>query len=233
MPNVIFEKTEHLPDYHVVPHEFTPEPDVLQRVDDIWATEKARLGDKLFNGAFFSLLDKDTGAGFFTEYRFWLAQRRDTSLRDELGLLPLAVTGITKCADGLLFGQRNDDAAFWEPMPAGGVDDSALLPDGKIDVIAQLLTELSEEAGLEQDMVASVTPLGLAMDNEMPLADIVIELAINADKALMQERFEKSGSIEHSSIDIVPEGDIGRFLKEKEGRLVATAMPTMQGLQYI
>src|SRR6267143_3944078 len=138
--------------------ELTPPPSVARKVDKIWADACARHGTSLTDGKLFSLAH-EVGAvpdralvGRFVRYRYSLAQRLDTTLRDVLQVRPLAVTAAVFCLDGLVVGKRPEfvpvDGGLWEIVPAGGLEPDCLLPGGRVDPVIQLEKELREELGI-------------------------------------------------------------------------------------
>lgn len=125
-------------------------------VEDLWRAAARRVAEggagTLFNGRVFSA-DRITPTeitGHITEFRRIVAQMERPELFAALGLRPLAVCGVLRCADGVPLGRRHRAAIYqpglWQLPPAGSVDPSAIAADGAVDLTAQVLTELTEES---------------------------------------------------------------------------------------
>jgi hypothetical protein len=138
-------------------------------VEALWHTACARVAaggaGALFNGRVFSA---DTIAphlitGHLTEFRRIVAQMERPALFDALGVRPLAVCGVLRCAAGVVFGRRHAGAIYqagmWQLPPAGSVDTNAVAADGAVALGRQLFTELREELGLTPDDVDLPVPL--------------------------------------------------------------------------
>src|SRR5271165_3318030 len=89
-------------------------------VEGLWLTAAQRVvvggAGALFNGRVFSA-DRITRAeitGHVTEFRRIVAQMEQPELFAVLGLRPLAVCGVLRCADGVPFGRRHH-AAIYQP----------------------------------------------------------------------------------------------------------------------
>ena len=182
---------------------------VLPRVDAIWAAERERRGDRLFNGRVYGLAAyrRDELAIRACEYRFALAARRDPALRVQgLDIRPLAVTGVLTCADGLVLGRRGpnvaDDAGVWEPAPAGSLS--------KPDPLAQLFEELDEELGLSRSRIVSARACGLVEDAASGVTDIVFRLSTAATGQDIRAAHAGRGSDEYDRVAIVSAADAVR-----------------------
>ena len=134
-----------------------------------WRTACARVAaggaGALFNGRVFSAdtIAPDLMTGHLTEFRRIVAQMERPALFDALGVRPLAVCGVLRCADGMVFGRRHAGAIYqadmWQLPPAGSVDAHAVGADGAVALGRQLLSELREELGLWPDDVDAPVPL--------------------------------------------------------------------------
>jgi 8-oxo-dGTP pyrophosphatase MutT (NUDIX family) len=192
---------------------------VEQRVDELWREQTRVRGPSLVDGQIFSVGDPDAGVdeihGSFLAYRYYAAQRIDASLRTSLRVRPLAVTGIVRCADGLVVGQRaatsTQSPGEWDFLPAGGIDPDALLADGYIDPALQLRKELREELGVELDARAAPRPLWRMTENG--LIDLVFGIELTQDRAQIERGFARLGHAEHSAIDFIAAPDVLRALR--------------------
>jgi hypothetical protein len=214
-------------------------PEVSRRVENIWQAETALQGNRLFNGRLFSIAQStpERMHGWLAEYRWFIAQRRDPSLRAFLNVRPLAVTGVLHCADGIVFGRRANhlemDPGCWELVPSGGVDGSHLNVAGRVDLAAQLLTELVEETGIPSSEVAS-PPHAFAMveDARSHVTDIGFAIRIAHSAAQMRARFAKAPHREYVALEVVPATQIAQFLDECGDTLVAVSRALLGRLAF-
>jgi hypothetical protein len=197
-------------------------PAALSRIEEIWSAEKQRRKETLFNGPLFSVAtaDPDGVVGWLAEYKWFLAQRRDPSLGRILRVCPLAVTGLLVCADGVVFGRRADDveqdAGLWELVPSGGIDGSASRPDGSIDMVQNLLTELAEETGITASMIASPPqPIALIHDSETNVWDVGFAIRTQASESAVIALFASLENREYTELDVVPVSDLPRFVRDR------------------
>lgn len=205
---------EHLnaePDI-VVTGAFTPGPDAEAAVAEIWSAEQAAAGRPPFDGEVFSVSEatRDRITGCFVPYRYWLAQCRRPDLRGRLGVAPLAVSGLLRCADGVVFGRRagtTQAPGLWELVPSGGVDRGALA-DGRISLALQLATELREEIGLDPAGAVIGAAFCLVEDTGTGLRDIGIGIATELDGNAVLAAHRDRGSDEYDALDIVPDDRI-------------------------
>ena len=215
------------PDYTLqVCASFETHPAVSARVDEIWAEEQKKTGNRLTNGTIYSLFDHCAAHLRIqpAEYRHVLARRRAPELADAgLGIRPLAVTGILLCADGLVLGRRSNqvasDTGLWEPAPAGGLS--------RPDAVAQLLEELREEVGLEPSQVILRDACGLVEDVESGVIDIVFRLDSTASAREVRGTHAARATNEYAELAIVPRSEIAGFLEINEARLLPALRPML------
>lgn len=193
-------------------------PEMLLRIEEIWQREKARRGKTLFNSRLFSI-DRsapDAIAGWMTEYRYFLAQRRDPSLYAELKIRPLAVTGVLCCKNGIVFGRRADqtemDAKLWELVPSGSVDDQAVNHDGRVSLERSILIELHEEIGIRaSEVLIPSTAFALVEDSESHVTDAGLVLKIDCSGEQILEKFSELENREYSALKVVAVSAIPEF----------------------
>lgn len=199
----------------------TIEPDPLEVpaqlapiVDAVWEDEQARRGGALFNGRTVSVLSHTPGQihARIVEYRMVLAKRRRPDLFSALPIRPLAVSGLLRCADGLVFGRRGQgvttDAGLWELVPSGGLDAA----DGQAcGPRQQILTELVEEVGLDATEIRDCRPFCLIEDRATGVFDIGVALQTDLDADAV-EKAHRRASDEYSELRIVPDHGIAEFL---------------------
>jgi hypothetical protein len=193
-------------------------PSVQDRVQQIWEVEKAKRGDGLYNGRLFSVdkLSPMAITGWFAEYGWFLAQRRDPSLRANLHVNPLGVTGILRCSDGVVVGRRaanvEMDAGLWELVPSGGVDGSATTPNGEIDLGGHVLSELSEEIGLDStDVVARPVPILAVEDRTSLVTDVALLIEVAMSGAQVKSIHGQRTNREYLEIQVIPMDGLVRY----------------------
>jgi len=195
---------------------------ILSRIEEIWRSEKERRKETLFNGRLFSVETAEPKriVGWLAEYKWFLAQRRDPNLGRILRIYPLAVTGLLVCADGVVFGRRADhveqDAGLWELVPSGGIDGSASRPDGSIDLIQHLLTELVEETGITASMIASPPqPVALIGDDKANVWDVGFVVRTDASKATIISSFASLENREYTALEVIPVSRLSDFMSDR------------------
>ncbi|CAI3922663.1 unnamed protein product [Commensalibacter communis] len=133
-----------------------PNPQILSielknQVEDIWE-EKRKLFPYLFNGRIFNVqeLTPNLITGYWTEYKYVLAQTERLELYSELAIRSLAVIGLIQCPQGFIIGKRTNKSVYlpgyWQSAPAGTVESRD--KNDNIDLTQQLLAEANEELGL-------------------------------------------------------------------------------------
>lgn len=215
----------------------TVSPDIEARVDEIWQREKQLRSHELYNGRLFSIghCDARTIVGWISEYRYFLAQRREPNLHAALKINPLAVTGILSCPDGVLFGRRSDrsemDAGCWELVPSGGVDDTAVGSAGRVSIERSILTELEEETGIgASELSAHSRAVALVEDPQSHVTDVGIMLATTSSAAQIQRRFAALEKREYSELEIVAPADVGAFRRARVDPLGAVSAALLDTL---
>ncbi len=185
------------------------DPAVAAVVDAVWAEQRRRRGAALHDGSIFSVteLSPTRIGGSFVPYRRFLAQ----ACRPDLPRLvrPLAVTGLTSVAEGIVLGCRADrvtqDVGCWELVPAGGVDEGARTAGGTVSLAAQLVTELGEEAGIAADP-AGARLLALVEDEDGGVVDAVLRLHLPMPFAALRAAWMAVAGREHDEIALLPWG---------------------------
>jgi hypothetical protein len=97
-------------------------------IDRIWDAAQLQMAaggaGRLFNGRVFSadIIAEEHIGGHMTEFRRIVAQMHRPALFDVLGVRPLAVCGVLRCAGGVVVGRRHVDAIYqagmWQLPPA-------------------------------------------------------------------------------------------------------------------
>lgn len=203
---------------------------------DACAIAEAGGAGGLFNGPVFSVdrFSPREITGHMTEFRRVVAQMNDPKMFAALGLRPLAVCGALRCADGLVIGRRHWGAVYqpgqWQLPPAGSVDASALRPDGRIDIEAALLAELTEELGLNPDAVDTPRPLCIVEHPASHVCDFGLALRTELDEAGVLAAHRAGGNSEYDPLLVVAEADLPCFVARAGKGLVPPAREFMKGL---
>jgi hypothetical protein len=214
-----------------------PMPDLPSALDSeverLWRIASARVAaggaGALFNGRVFSAdtIAADAITGHLTEFRRIVAQMERPGLHAELRVRPLAVCGVLRCADGVVFGRRHAGAIYqadmWQLPPAGSVDAHAVGADGVVALDRQLLSELREEIGLTPDEVDSPMPLCVVEHPGSHVCDLGMALRSQLDGAAIRAAHAERGDGEYPTLRIVPVEDLPAFLAEAGDAVVPPA----------
>jgi len=197
--------------------------DVELRIAEIWKLGQAVPGSAKHDGTLVSLVlrSKDEWQCRRVPYAWFFAQRREPSLFEKLKVQPLAVTGLIACGDGYLVGRRGgkveQDAGFWELLPAGGLDEAAIRPDDTVDPVKGLSIEWTEETGCSAGFIG-IDPKIVAWveDQETHVVDLVIGAGCSQPFEVVEECFRNAGTDEYSEIACltapqIMSGTQGRF----------------------
>ena len=208
-------------------------PALDAEVEALWRVACARVAaggaGALFNGRVFSAdtFAPDAIAGHLTEFRRIVAQMERPALFATLGVRPLAVCGVVRCADGVVFGRRHAGAIYqadmWQLPPAGSVDEHAVGADGVVALERQLLAELQEELGLSADDVDSPVPLCVVEHPASHVSDLGMALRSRLDGAAIRAAHAKRGNGEYPTLRIVGIEDLPAFLLEAGESMVPPA----------
>lgn len=187
-------------------------------IQTIWDEEQKRRNGKLHEGVILSALSYDHKSlhGQFVPYKYYLAQYVNPSLKADLKIVPVALSGMTFMGDDLVIAKRADwvtqFANLYELAPSGGVH----LPsgdEGSIDMKQQLLGELQEEIGISEKLVKSVKFFGLLHDTEEDSLELAAEIRLRSSGLIL------SSSSEYPQVMTVPHSELQSFVKEKEGQI--------------
>lgn len=208
-------------------------PAIDAAVEHLWQAAIRRVAEggagKLFNGQVFSAdhIAPHEITGHMTEFRRIVAQMDDPALGETLNLRPLAVCGVVQCADGIVIGRRPTGAVYqaglWQLPPAGSVDHHALRPDGGIDLIGQIITELTEELGLTADQVGEPRPFVTVEHPGSRVTDLGIMLHTDLSGAAIKEAHRARANTEYDPLLVVGTDAIAAFVAELGDALVPPA----------
>jgi hypothetical protein len=158
-------------------------PEVERLIERAWTEEKARLGDKLFDGPM-CRMERWTATPDFlglefshTSYRPFLGTNlHNPSLADVHGAdilaNPVGVSIALETGDGwLLLGRRNDSVAYYPDRvhPFAG----ALEPADDLDVFGEVRRELDEELSLHGDAISDIVCVGLVEDLRLRQPELI------------------------------------------------------------
>jgi hypothetical protein len=202
-------------------------------VERIWRKAVQRVaeggGGALFNGEVFSA-DRITPTeitGHVTEYRRAVAQMERPALFAALGLRPLAVCGVLRCANGVVFGQRHPAAIYqpgmWQLPPAGSVDSSVVMPDGTVELRGEIEIELAEEVGLMPNQVDPPRPLCVVEHPGSHVCDVGIALTTKLTGAQVRRAHQRYGNAEYAALAIVACSKLADFVDRAGDLLVPPA----------
>lgn len=202
-------------------------------IDRLWHAAQARTGGRLFNGRVFcaDVITPRLICGHWSEYRRVVAQMARHDLFPVLGQRSLAVGGVLRGPDGVVFGRRPAHAIYqpgeWQLPPAGTVDGGAERAEGRVDVLATLYAELREELGLAAADVHGPRPLCL-VEHASPgpggglgshVLDLGIALETHLDAATLRARHAAGGDDEYAGLTMVPATDLPTFLAREAATL--------------
>ncbi len=217
MPAIVHELT---PDLQVWATRPMPalSPALQAEIDRLWAQAQDFTGGKLFNGRIFcaDVITPRLICGHWSEYRREVAQLARHDLFPLLGQRSLAVGGVVRCADGVLFGRRPDRAIYqpgeWQLPPAGAVDAGAARAEGRVDILAMLHTELEEELGLLATDIGPARPLCLVEHPGSQVLDLGFALETALDAAAVRARHRAAANDEYAEIEVVALPNLPAFM---------------------
>lgn len=199
--------------------------ETLAHIEELWKNEIIRTKGKVFNGQLLSADDFDgiVLKGHFVEYKHYLAQARDPTLRDQLQIKPICVSGYTSAQEEILFGRRSehvtDYQGFLELVPSGGIDSLAVKQDG-IDIHKQFQIELLEEAGIEASLILHITPIFLIRCTEVCSYEICAKIELEPScRELLVERDE-----EYKELIWVPRTALQEFVEKHRSHIVPLSL---------
>ena len=203
---------------------------VAASVASIWDEERRRR-PALFNGRVFcaDTIGHDEIVGHWTEYRRVLAQVRQPSLFEALGIRSLAVNGLITCADGLVLGRRSADAVYlpgyWQAAPAGSVEAE---PGDEPDLDRQVLVELREELGLTPADVTAMRPVLAIEHADTRIVDVGFLLETHRTFREIERLHRAAGNTEYDDLLLIAPGSLREFLARDDPMLTPSARFLLQ-----
>lgn len=198
-------------------------PEVVRKIDENWRTEKEKRGDSLFNGQVLSFVGYNNGRleTRITDYRTFLAQKRDPSLYAVLQVQFLAVSGLVSLGSQIVFGKRAmgvaQEPGKWELAPSGGLTPRALGRDKNHPIEEQFFEELEEELGIPRTAVTSITPFLLVEDTGEHTVDIGLDVRLAGGKDDISEAMKRRTS-EYSEVRWIDLSEVKSFCERERSR---------------
>lgn len=192
--------------------------------DEIWVKRPSHIfnGDLLVHQATITRADYLEVAGYFTEYRFYYAQKQSGQ---DFGLAPLAVSGLIICEDHVIFARRSPHVTSYpgklELVPSGGLDRGVAMDDGTVDFSAQLRAEFAEETGQSEAAIMSIKPFALIHDPADPVYDIACRMHLNIGRNELQAGLAHSG--EYDEPVAVPLTELDQWLAAHQEDVIPTS----------
>ncbi|EUK18835.1 NUDIX hydrolase [Commensalibacter papalotli (ex Servin-Garciduenas et al. 2014)] len=176
---------------------------IENEVNTIW-NNKRKQYPNLFNGRVFNIeqLNTETITGYWTEYRYVLAQTEKPELYPDLSIRSLAVIGLIKCPDGFILGKRTVKSVYlpgyWQSPPAGTVESR----EGKdnVDLHTQLYAEAEEELGLHQSNLINPRIISATEHTNTHIIDIGILLETKLSFQQIQTIWQVNNNPEYDEI---------------------------------
>ncbi|MFM5521493.1 NUDIX hydrolase [Aeromonas jandaei] len=205
----------------------------LAIVDKIWS-EAQKKNNRLFDGSILSCISDSSNRIISTidNYRLFFSKKSHPVLLDKIKIMPIAVSGILECKDGFVFGKRakftTQDADLWELVPSGGLDASITNDINTYDFKQQLLTELYEEIGINQDMLRTITPFCYVIDHEASVLDIGIYMYSDVNQETINHCFTTVRSFEYESIIFIPRNIIIDYIARERKNISSISVAIME-----
>ena len=191
-------------------------PEISKIVDALWE-ESVSHNPRLFDEQIFSFLKYDNYSieGHFAPYRRLRAVSSNPTLRDEIKLRPLAISGVAKCPDGIIVGKRAASVSSmcgqWEFCPSGGINAEHVSTTGDVDFYSLILSELLDEVGIPKDFVKSI---GISEGYEnisSGLLDLIADMEIDLSSDQVINLHKMNATNEYDEIRVIKEKDIKAF----------------------
>lgn len=206
---------------------------LLAIVEKIWSEAQSK-NSRLFDGSILSCISDSSNkiTSTIDNYRLFFSKRSHPMLLDKIKIMPIAVSGILECKDGFVFGKRakftTQDAELWELVPSGGLDASITNNINTYDFKQQLLTELYEEMGVNQNMLRTITPFCYVIDHEASVLDIGIYMYSDVSQETIIHCFTTVHSFEYESIIFIPRKTIIDFIARERKNISSISVAIME-----
>lgn len=188
---------------HVFNKQIELSSNVKDQIEHIWYVKKQAFPN-LFNGRIFTVtsLSPHQITGYWTEYKYALAQMENREFYNTLLLQPLAVTGLICCKDGFILGKRSQKAIYlpnyWQSAPAGNVESRH--EENAVDLYQQLFIEAKEELGLEQELFSTIHILNATIHPRTHITDIGMMLHTNLSFQQIYKYWQENQNTEYDEL---------------------------------
>jgi len=166
-------------------------------------------------------------------YKYFYAQTVNKNLYKHLQINPIAVTGIVKINNHLVFGKRSMNITqfpgLWELVPSGVVSKESLINGNIIDCKKQILLELSEELKIAPNFVLNAKHAFIHYDNFFHITEFVYELEL---APILLKKLEKIKTDEYDEVRCVKVEDV-KFFLENNSNIVPIAITILRYKNYI
>lgn len=177
---------------------YLPTAETEALIESAWSAAKARLGDKLFDGAMcrFEQFAVDADGGLTialsrTSYRVFLGTNmaRPTLPAEQRGN-PVGVSSGLVTADGFfMLGRRSGNVAYYPHKlhPFAG----SLEPGDPLDLFAQARRELHEELSIDPSDLSELTLLGIVEDLRLRHPETILRARTRLPRAEVERRMDR------------------------------------------
>ncbi|MCH9003037.1 MAG: hypothetical protein IIC02_10730, partial [Planctomycetes bacterium] len=150
---------------------------------------------------------------------------------------PLGVSAAIMTSDGFLAWGRRSDRVYFHRRHlqafGGMLEQDDRVEDGRYDLFGRMARELSEELGVSQDQLATMTVIGLVRDKSILQPELLFDVEVNLTRRELTSRFSPTRSDgEHTAIEFLydePEGYLPFLIKTKRVTPVAQATLLLHG----
>ena len=222
-----------MPTTDIVGHAISPDLEIMisgdtrvisnelkTKIDEIWDAAIRASGPTLFNGTLYSVTDiqPDRITVRPVEFKQFYAQNQEDALFVELGIRPLACTGVVRCAEGLIFAKRSESVmlnqGYWELGPSGVFDDAAKCEDSTLSTQAVFTGELVEELGIPESVSQTEDILVAFEDKGQRSIDLILSASVSIDAAKVHDYFGSRETDEYSEVKVIPDKGIRGFISQ-------------------
>lgn len=190
-------------------------PDIDAQVDALWS-RAVEMQPGLFDGTILRVYSSDAQGMRCVpiSYRYFYAQQKDRQLQQALRLVAVGVSGLVTLEDKVLVGTRSASVTqcpnLFELVPSGSLP-APDQPTDSLDYRRQLLTELREESGIEENNIDRCEPFLLVTDETDAVVDICCAIALKNLK--VTEVLDSLRSDEYTDMEFVPRQQLFSMVK--------------------
>lgn len=192
-------------------------------IQTIWDQEQKKRDGKLHEGAILSAISYDSKSlvGQFVPYKYFFAQACDPSLKPDLKIVPVSISGMTLIGEEIIIAKRASWVSqypnCYELAPSGGIR-----PPGRdleaVDLKVQLLDELQEEIGMNRTHVKSVKFFSLVHDEKEDAIELCAEIRLKPSCLIL------SSTSEYSQVIAIPCQELEGFVRDHKDEFVPLSL---------